>query len=142
MGVSVPAISQILNPIDLIGLQARADQVFVHNALIDYAVRLVTATRAPAEHGVPDVAQMIQYGASPRASLGLVRAVRALALLRGRDYALPQDVQELAPDILRHRLVLSYDALADDVPADHIVQRFLDAVPLPTVAPRQQADRR
>src|SRR5262245_14967979 len=69
MGVAVPAISQILNPIDLIGLQARADQVFVHNALIDYAVRLVTATRTPAEHDMPEVAQLIQYGASPRASL-------------------------------------------------------------------------
>ena len=75
----------------------------------------------PAEHGMPDVAQLIQYGASPRASLGIVRATRALALLRGRDYALPQDVQDIAPDILRHRLVLSYDALADDIPADHIV---------------------
>ena len=94
----------------------------MHNALVDYAVRLVLATRAPAEHGMPDVAQLIQYGASPRASLGIVRATRALALLRGRDYALPQDVQDIAPDILRHRLVLSYDALADDVPADHIVR--------------------
>ena len=96
----------------------------------------------PAEHGVPDVAQLIQYGASPRASLGLVRATRALALMRGRDYALPQDVQDIAPDILRHRLVLTYDALADDVPADHIVDRVLAAVPLPSVAPRQHADRR
>ena len=95
--------------------------MFVHNALVDYTVRLVLATRTPAEHGMPDVAQLIQYGASPRASLGIVRATRALALLRGRDYALPQDVQDIAPDILRHRLVLSYDALADDVPADHIV---------------------
>ena len=77
----------------------------------------------PAEHGMPDVAQLIQYGASPRASLGIVRATRALALLRGRDYALPQDVQDIAPDILRHRLVLSYDALADDIPADQIVDR-------------------
>ncbi|NUR26708.1 MAG: MoxR family ATPase [Catenulispora sp.] len=142
MGVAAPRVSPILNPVDLIGLQARADQVFVHNALIDYAVRLVTATRAPAEHGMPDVGQLIQYGASPRASLGLVRAVRALALLRGRDYALPQDIQELAPDVLRHRLVLSYDALADDVPPDSIVARILESVPLPTVAPRQQADRR
>ncbi|NUT32714.1 MAG: MoxR family ATPase [Hamadaea sp.] len=142
MGVVAPQASQILNPIDLIGLQARADQVFVHNALIDYAVRLVTATRDPAEHGMDDVAQLIQYGASPRASLGLVRGARALALLRGRDYVLPQDIQELAPDVLRHRLVLSYDALADDVPADRVVQRVLETVPLPTVAPRQQADRR
>jgi MoxR-like ATPase len=120
-------------------LQDKADDVFVHNALVDYAVRLVVATRAPAEHGLADVAQLIQYGASPRASLGIVRASRALALLRGRDYALPQDVQDIAPDILRHRLVLSYDALADDIPADDIVKRVLAAVPPPTVAPRQQA---
>ena len=117
MGVSrARAGSRSSPPDDLIALQRKADQVFVHNALVDYAVRLVLATRAPAEHGMPDVAQLIQYGASPRASLGLVRATRALALLRGRDYALPQDVQDIAPDILRHRLVLSYDALADDVP--------------------------
>ncbi|NUR72935.1 MAG: AAA family ATPase [Hamadaea sp.] len=142
MGVAAPSAAQVLSPVELIGLQTRADHVFVHNALVDYAVRLVTATRAPAEHGMEDVAQLIQYGASPRASLGLVRAARALALLRGRDYVLPQDIQELTPDILRHRLVLSYDALADDVPPDHIVGRILDTVPLPTVAPRQQADRR
>ena len=142
MGVNAPSASQILDPMELIGLQTRADHVFVHNALVAYAVRLVTATRAPADHGMTDVAQLIQYGASPRASLGLVRAARAMALLRGRDYVLPLDIQELAPDVLRHRLVLSYDALADDVPADQIVQRVLETVPLPTVAPRQQADRR
>ncbi|WP_204296360.1 AAA family ATPase, partial [Actinoplanes campanulatus] len=124
MGVSAPEPKQIFTPEDLLALQGRADQVFVHNALVDYTVRLVLATRAPAQHGMPDVAQLIQYGASPRASLGIVRATRALALLRGRDYALPQDVQDIAPDILRHRLVLSYDALADDIPADHIVARI------------------
>ncbi|HEV7898750.1 MAG TPA: MoxR family ATPase [Planosporangium sp.] len=139
MGVAAPEPNMIFNPADLLGLQRKADEVFVHNALVDYAVRLVLATRSPAEHGLPDVAQLIQYGASPRASLGIVRATRALALLRGRDYALPQDVQDVAPDILRHRLVLSYDALADDIPADHIVDRVLAAVPLPTVAPRQNA---
>jgi MoxR-like ATPase len=88
---------------------------------------------------MPDVAQLVQYGASPRASLGIVRATRALALLRGRDYALPQDVQDIVPDILRHRLVLSYDALADDVPADHIVARIMGSVPMPSVASRQGA---
>jgi MoxR-like ATPase len=137
MGVNPPEPTAIFNPTDLITLQRKADQVFVHNALVDYAVRLVLATRAPAEYGMPDVAQLIQYGASPRASLGIVRATRALALLRGRDYALPQDVQNVATDILRHRLVLSYDALADDIPADQIVDRVLNAVPLPTVTPRQ-----
>ncbi|WP_018586661.1 AAA family ATPase [Salinispora arenicola] len=139
MGVSPPEPAPVFTTADLVALQRRADQVFVHNALVDYAVRLVLATRSPAEHGMPDVAQHIQYGASPRASLGLVRATRALALLRGRDYALPQDVQDIAPDILRHRLVLSYDALADDVPADHVVGRVMSTIPLPSVAPRQQA---
>jgi MoxR-like ATPase len=139
MGVSAPEPVAVFRPTDLVALQRKADQVFVHNALVDYTVRLVLATRAPAEHGMPDVAQLIQYGASPRASLGIVRAARALALLRGRDYALPQDVQDIAPDILRHRLVLSYDALADDVPADHIVGRIMSTVPVPSVAPRQNA---
>lgn len=139
MGVAPPRAVPVLTTEALIGLQERADQVFVHNALIDYSVRLVLATRAPADHGLPDVARLIQYGASPRASLGLVRATRALSLLRGRDYALPQDVLDIAPDILRHRLVLSYDALADEIPADYVVGRVLAAVPLPSVAPRQQA---
>jgi MoxR-like ATPase len=139
MGVSPPEPSPVFNPAETIALQHKADGVFVHNALVDYAVRLVLATRSPAEYGMTDVAQLIQYGASPRASLGIVRATRALALLRGRDYALPQDLQDIAPDILRHRLVLSYDALADDIPADHIVSRVLATVPPPTVAPRQSA---
>ncbi len=140
VGVSTPEPATIFAPDDLTALQRKADQVFVHNALVDYAVRLVLSTRDPAEHGLADIAQLIQYGASPRASLGIVRATRALALMRGRDYALPQDVQDIAPDILRHRLVLSYDALADDIPADHIVNRVLAAVPQPTVAPRQSAN--
>ncbi|GIF50270.1 MoxR-like ATPase [Asanoa ferruginea] len=139
MGVKPPEPAVVFSPADLVALQAKADGVFVHNALVDYTVRLVLATRNPTESGVPDVAQLIQYGASPRASLGIVRAARALALLRGRDYVLPQDVQDIAPDILRHRLVLSYDALADDVPADQIVARLMHAVPMPSVAPRQHA---
>jgi MoxR-like ATPase len=139
MGVSPPTANPILTTEDLISLQRKADEVFVHSALVDYTVRLVLATRTPADFGMPDVARLIQYGASPRASLGIVRATRALALLRGRDYALPQDLQDIAPDILRHRLVLSYDALADDISADRIVERVLATVPLPTVTSRQQA---
>ena len=139
MGIKAPTPSPVLDPAGLLRLQAKADAVFVHNALVDYAVRLVVATREPAAHGVPDVGPLIQYGASPRASLGLIRAARALAVMRGRDYTLPQDLADIAPDVLRHRLVLSYDALADDIPADRIVDRILTAVPLPTVAPRQSA---
>jgi MoxR-like ATPase len=140
MGVNPPRAEQILSPEDLLRLQQTADGVFVHNALVDYAVRVVLATRAPAQHGITDVAPLISYGASPRASLGLVAATKALALMRGRDYALPQDVLDVAPDILRHRLVLSYDALADGIPAEHVVDRVLASIPLPSVSPRQQAD--
>ncbi|HEU0241600.1 MAG TPA: MoxR family ATPase [Micromonosporaceae bacterium] len=139
MGVAPPVANPVLTSDDLLALQRKADDVFVHNALVDYAVRLVLATRIPGDFGMPDVARLIQYGASPRASLGIVRATRALALLRGRDYALPQDLQDIAPDILRHRLVLSYDALADDISADRVVDRVLATVPLPTVTSRQNA---
>jgi MoxR-like ATPase len=139
VGVRIPDPARILDTAQLIGLQKRADAVFVHNALVDYAVRLVFATREPVRYNVPDVAQLIQYGASPRASLGIVRAARALALMRGRDYALPQDLSDVAPDVLRHRLVLSYDALADDIPADRIVERIMQSVPPPTVSPRQSS---
>jgi MoxR-like ATPase len=139
MGVAPPEPEVVFSPEDLVALQRKADQVFVHNALVDYAVRLVLATRRPAEHGMPDVARLVQYGASPRASLGLVRSARALAVMRGRDYVLPQDITDVAPDVLRHRLVLSYEALADEVPPDQVVSRVLATVPLPTVAPRQSA---
>ncbi len=140
MGTNPPEPHEVLAPDDLIRLQETADNVFVHNALVDYAVRLVLSTRTPAEHGMPEIAGLISYGASPRASLGLVAGSRALALMRGRDYVLPQDVQDVAPDVLRHRLVLSYDALADGVPAEQIVDRVLATVPLPSVTPRQQAN--
>ena len=88
-------------------LQVTASRVFVHHAIVDYVVRLVLATRTPAQHGMPDVAQWVSYGASPRASLGLIAAGRAMALLRGRDYVLPQDVLDVAVDVLPHRMVMS-----------------------------------
>jgi len=110
----------------------------VHHALVDYVVRLVVATRTPADHGLTDVAGWVSYGASPRASLGIVAAARALGLIRGRDYVLPQDIMDVAPDVLRHRLVLSYDAVADAVPIDHIIARVLQTVPLPQVSSRPQ----
>jgi MoxR-like ATPase len=141
MGVSPPEPSAIFTPAELIALQRKADQVFVHNALVDYTVRLVLATRTPGDLGLTDVAQLIQYGASPRASLGIVRATRALALLRGRDYVLPEDVRELAVEVISHRLVLSFDAVADGVAAETVVERVLEAVPPPRIAP-QQDDRR
>jgi MoxR-like ATPase len=139
MGVEPPTADQVLTPADLMRLQEQASRVFVHHALVDYVVRLVLSTRTPKEHGMPDVAGWVAYGASPRASLGMIAAARALSLMRGRDYVLPQDVLDIAPDVLRHRLVLSYDALADGVPAEHVVRRVLQTVPLPQVSPRQRA---
>jgi len=139
MGSEPPVAQTVLGPEELLRLQRTASQVFVHHALVDYVVRLVVATRTPREHGMEDVATWVSYGASPRASLGLIAASRALALVRGRDYVLPQDVLDITVDVLRHRLVLSYDALADGVPADHIVKRIVQTVPMPQVAPRQNA---
>ena len=137
MGIDPPEASPTLKPADVLALQKAADAVFVDRAVMDYAVRLVFATRVPADHGIPDVAPHIAFGASPRGSLGLVAAARALALLRGRDYALPQDVFDCAPDVLRHRLVLSYEALADGTTPEEVLGRILSTVPAPRVAPRQ-----
>jgi MoxR-like ATPase len=139
MGSEPPVADTVLGPEELRRLQRTASTVFVHHALVDYVVRLVVATRSPREHGMEDVGTWVSYGASPRASLGLIAASRALALVRGRDYVLPQDILDVTADVLRHRLVLSYDALADGVPADHIIKRIVQTVPLPQVAPRQNA---
>jgi MoxR-like ATPase len=139
MGVAPPSANAVISTDELQRLQATAGRVFVHHAIVDYVVRLVLATRTPQQYNLPDVAQWVSYGASPRASLGLIAAGRALALMRGRDYVLPQDVLDIAVDVLAHRLVLSYDAVADGVPATHAVRRLLQAVPLPQVAPRQRA---
>ena len=109
-------------------------EVFVHHALVDYVVRVTMATRDPAGHGLEDVARWLSYGASPRATLGTVTAARALALVRGRDYVVPQDIVDVLPSVLRHRLVLTYDALADEVTPDTVVRRLLEAVPLPQIS--------
>jgi MoxR-like ATPase len=140
MSVDRPHAAAVLTPRKLIDLQKAADAVFVHDAVVDYAVRLVLATRAPHEHDLADVAPHIAHGASPRATLGLVAAGRALALLRGRDYALPQDVYDVARDVLRHRVLLSYEALADGVDADQIVERVVRTIVAPRVTPGQDGD--
>jgi MoxR-like ATPase len=119
MGSQPPVANGVLSTDDLQRLQATTSRVFVHHAIVDYVVRLVLATRHPEQLGLSDVKQWISYGASPRASLGLIAAGRAMALTRGRDYVLPQDVLDIAVDVLAHRLVLSYDAIADGVPSAH-----------------------
>jgi len=137
MSVDPPVARRVLEPQQLRGLQRLADQVFVHHAIAEYAVRLVLATRAPAAYGVAELAHLIALGASPRATLGLVAAARCLALLRGRGYVLPGDVRDLAGDVIAHRLLLSFDALADGVQPGSLVDRITAAIPLPRIAPRQ-----
>ena len=133
MGVKPPEPKQILTTDELQHLQETAANIFVHHALVDYVVRVVTATREPERFGMPDAKAWIAYGASPRASLGIISAARALALVRGRDYVIPQDVVEVIPDVLRHRLVLTYDALADEISAETVINRILQTVALPQV---------
>ena len=123
--------SAVASTEQLIALQAQCRQGYVDPALMQYAVRLVAATRDPARFGLPELAPYLTFGASPRATISLVEGARALAFLRGRPYALPQDMLDLAPDVLRHRLVLSYDALSDGQSADALVMRILQAIKPP-----------
>ncbi|MEV1145583.1 MoxR family ATPase [Micromonospora sp. NPDC049799] len=143
MSADRPTARAVLDPQRLLDLQARARHVFVHHALAEYVVRLILATRDPGRFGLPEMARLLAYGASPRATLGLVAAARAQALLRGRLYVLPEDIRELAVDVLAHRLVLSFDAVADGVSAESVVRRLVDAVPPPRIAtghPEHAAD--
>jgi MoxR-like ATPase len=126
----------ILSPEDVAGLQATATEVFVDKTVQDYAIRLVLATRNPSEHGGA-IDGLLAYGASPRASIGLVSAGRALALLRGRDHVLPQDVYDVAYDVLNHRLVLSFDAVADGVSVDDVLLEVLTTVVAPRLSTSQ-----
>ncbi len=127
------AVQKVLTTDQLIELQKRADRVFVDPVLIEYSVRIVTATRNPKAEGLKELERYIMFGASPRASINLILTARALAFVRGRDYVLPQDVLDMALDVMRHRIVLSYEALSDNVGGDEIVKKILDRVPIPVV---------
>ncbi len=125
------AMSAVATTEQLAALQAQCRNVYVDPALIQYVVKLVSATRDPEKQGIKDMARYITYGASPRASINLIEGGRALAFLRGRDYVLPEDVADLAPDVLRHRIVLSYEALSDGQSPDQIVSRLMKHIPPP-----------
>ncbi|MCU1457384.1 MAG: ATPase associated with various cellular 3 [Actinomycetia bacterium] len=127
------AVRKVISTDQLLALQQATDAVYVDPALIEYSVKLVTATRDPRAAGLDGIGGYLLFGASPRAAINLILAARALAFVRGRDYALPQDVHELVHDVIRHRLVLSYEALADRVTADDVLREVLAAVPLPEV---------
>ncbi|GAA3675430.1 MoxR family ATPase [Nonomuraea antimicrobica] len=133
MSVTPPVPERVLDPGRLLTLQKAAEEVSVHQLVADYVVRLVMSTRSPAEYGLTDLAETVEIGVSPRATLGLVAAGRALALLRGRDYLLPDDVRDVAVDVMSHRLMLTFDALADGVDPEDVVRQILHAVPPPLV---------
>ena len=134
------AVQKVLTTDQLIELQKDVDKVYVDPALMEYAVRMVTATRRPQDVGMGDLQKYIMFGASPRASINLILTGRALAFVRGRKYALPQDVLDMALDVMRHRIVLSYEALSDNVSGDDILVKILDRIPIPVVPLHEHAD--
>ena len=134
------AVQKVLTTEQLVELQKDVDKVYVDPALMEYAVRMVTATRRPQDVGVGDLQKYIMFGASPRASINLILTGRALAFVRGRKYALPQDVLDMALDVMRHRIVLSYEALSDSVSGDDILVKILDRIPIPVVPLHEHAD--
>ena len=136
------AVQKVLNTQQLIGLQQEADKVYVDPALIEYAVKIVTATRQPKDFGLKELEHYLTFGASPRASINLILAGRALAFVRGRGYVLPQDVLDVAFDVIRHRLVLSYEALSDNVTADDLLKKLINRIPVPEVPLHEYVNRR
>ena len=131
--VTGPAITvqAVASTEQLAALQAQCHEVYVDPSLVQYAVRLVSATRQPERHGLKDMGRLITFGASPRATISLVEGARALALMRGRRYALPEDMVDLVPDVLRHRVVLSYEGLAEGLSSDALVARIMKHIAPP-----------
>ena len=129
--VAAPELKQLLSIEELRGVQEEVRAIYVDPGLVSYALQLATATRRPVEFGLPDLARFISFGASPRGPISLIHAARALAVVRGRDYVLVQDLQELIKDALRHRLVLSYEALAEQRSPDSLLDEIVAAVPVP-----------
>jgi MoxR-like ATPase len=131
------AVQRVLTTDELVALQEAADSVYVDPSLVEFAVRLATATRQPQAFGMPELQRYITFGASPRASINLILTARALAFIRGRMYALPQDVVDMARDVMRHRLVLTFEALSDEITSDDILTTVLRSVPAPAVPTKE-----
>jgi MoxR-like ATPase len=128
-----PALQHVLSLDELTALQTKVGQVYVDPALVSWVVDIATATRKPAEHGLESISPYISYGASPRGPISVVAAARAMALLRGRDYVLASDIEALARDAFRHRIVLSYQALAEEIASDRVLDEVLAAFPAPQI---------
>jgi MoxR-like ATPase len=126
-------IEPIIHGDELRELQSMADRVYVHPSVTEYAVTLARATRDPSSVKLPELKRYISFGGSPRASVNLILGAKALAIVRGREFVLPEDVRDLAPEVLRHRIILSYDALADEAKLEDIVAKVIAATPMPKV---------
>ncbi len=137
---ALQGMQKVLTTEQLLEIQKEVDKVYVDPALMEYAVRMVTATREPEQVGLKDLRRYIMFGASPRASINLILTARALAYVRGRKYALPQDVLDMALDVMRHRLVLTYEALSDNVSGDEILNKVLDRIPILVVPLHEHFD--
>src|SRR3954471_3655693 len=137
--VASPDLRRTLSVDDLLDIQRQVRAVYVDPALISWSVTLADVTRRPAEYNLPELTDYIAYGASPRGPISLIQSARALALIRGRDYVVGADLAELAKDALRHRLVLSSRALAEEVEPDVILDRVLSTLPLPQIDLRRAA---
>jgi MoxR-like ATPase len=138
MTSALQRVQKVLSTDELVELQRKVDQVYVDPVLIEYAVEMVNATRQARRVGLSNLERYITFGASPRASINLILTARALAFVRGRTYALPQDVLDMARDVMRHRLVLSYEALSDNVTGDDLLNAIIDRIPIPVVPLRDQ----
>ncbi|MCS6772944.1 MAG: MoxR family ATPase [Anaerolineae bacterium] len=141
IGVLQP-VQRVLSLEQLLEMQRQVYNVYVDPSLIEYAVRIVNATRNPQSVGFGDLARYIQFGASPRASINMMLAARALAFIRGRSYVVPQDVLDVVLDVTRHRIVLTYEALADNVTPDALIWQIVQRVPVPEVSIHERANAR
>jgi MoxR-like ATPase len=135
-------VAEVITTAQLAELQREVDRIYVDPAVMEYSVRLAEATREPQKAGLPEAQKYITFGASPRASINMVLTAKALAYIRGRDFVLPGDVKDMALDVMRHRVVLSYEALADNVTADHIIEALLVRVSAPVVPMRESGNGR
>ena len=130
-GTALPTVVPVISPIDLLHAREMVKQIYVDDKIKDYVLDLVLASREPGKNGLSDLNALISFGASPRASINLVIAARAHAFLKGRGFVTPEDIKQIAPDVLRHRIITSYEAEAENINSDHIVQRILDHTNVP-----------
>ena len=130
-GVKLPTVSPVVSPADIMHAREMVRQIYVDDKIKEYVLDLVLVTRSPGQNGLSDLKTLIDFGASPRASINLINAGRAHAFLKGRGFVTPEDIKQIAPDVLRHRIITTYEAEAENISSDHIVQRILDHTDVP-----------